>query len=112
MPSMKIKKGDQVRVISGKDKGSEGKVIDVDPSRRKVRVEGVHMIKKHKKETHTGARGAKEGGVVTEEAYFDASNVMLLDPEDGKPARVGYRVEEVDGKQQKVRISRRTGKDI
>ena len=109
MPSMKVKKGDQVRVISGKDKGSEGKVIDVDPRSRKVRVEGVNLIKKHKKETHTGPRGAKEGGVETVEAYFDASNVQLLDPEDSKPTRVGYRFDE-DGK--KIRVSRRTGKDI
>lgn len=109
MPSMKVKKGDQVRVIAGKDKGREGKVMDVDPNRRRIRVAGANMITKHKKVTHSGPRGAQEGGVSTEEAYFDASNVMLLDPEDNKPTRVGYRFAE-DGK--KIRISRRTGKDV
>lgn len=105
---MKIKSGDQVKVMAGKSRGHEGKVLAVDRDRGKVKVEGANIIKKNTK-VNQGARGAKEGGIITQEAYFDASNVMLLDPEDHQPVRVGYRFDE-DGK--KVRISRRSGKDI
>ncbi|GAB3961347.1 50S ribosomal protein L24 [Actinoallomurus acanthiterrae] len=104
---MKIKKGDEVVVIAGKDKGATGKVITADPKRERVVVEGVNMVKRHTKETNQGPRGAKEGGVVTKEGSIHVSNVMLL--ENGKRTRVGYRVNE-DGT--KVRISRRTGKEI
>ena len=104
---MKIKKGDDVIVIAGKDKGATGKVILADPKRERVVVEGVNMVKRHTKETNQGPRGAKEGGVVTKEGPIHVSNVMLL--ENGKRTRVGYRVNE-DGT--KVRISRRTGKEI
>ncbi|GAA4621345.1 50S ribosomal protein L24 [Actinoallomurus vinaceus] len=104
---MKIKKGDEVVVIAGKDKGATGKVILADPKRERVVVEGVNMVKRHSKETNSGPRGAKEGGVVTKEGPIDVSNVMLL--ENGKRTRVGYRINE-DGT--KVRISRRTGKEI
>ncbi len=104
---MKIKKGDEVIVISGKNKGATGKVIVADPKRERVIVEGVNLVKRHTKETNQGPRGAKDGGIVTKEAPIHVSNVMLL--EDGKPTRVGYRFEE-DGR--KVRISRRTGKEI
>ena len=104
---MKIKKGDTVLVISGKDKGAKGKVIQAYPERNRVLVEGVNRIKKHTKITQ-GQRGAQSGGIITQEAPIDVSNVQVLDS-DGKPARVGYRFDE-DGK--KVRISRRNGKDI
>jgi large subunit ribosomal protein L24 len=104
---MKIKKGDDVVVIAGKDKGVTGKVISVDPKRERVVVEGVNMVKRHTRETNQGPRGAKEGGVVTKEGAIHVSNVALA--EDGKPTRVGYRFDE-DGT--KIRISRRTGKDI
>jgi large subunit ribosomal protein L24 len=104
---MKIKKGDDVIVIAGKDKGATGKVISVDPKRERVVVEGVNLVKRHSKETNQGPRGAKQGGVVTKEGPIHVSNVALS--EGGKPTRVGYRVDE-DGT--KVRISRRTGKDI
>jgi large subunit ribosomal protein L24 len=104
---MKIKKGDDVIVIAGKDKGATGKVIDADPKRERVIVEGVNLVKRHTKETNQGPRGAKDGGVVTKEASVHVSNVALV--EDGKPTRVGYRFDD-DGT--KVRISRRTGKDI
>jgi large subunit ribosomal protein L24 len=79
----------------------------VDPKRERVVVEGVNLVKRHSKETSQGPRGAKEGGIVTKEGPIHVSNVMLA--EDGKPTRVGYRFED-DGT--KVRISRRTGKDI
>ncbi|MCW2948476.1 MAG: rplX [Actinoallomurus sp.] len=104
---MKIKKGDDVIVIAGKNKGESGKVLSVDPKRERVVVEGVNLVKRHSKETNQGPRGAKEGGIVTKEGPIHVSNVMLA--EDGKPTRVGYRFED-DGT--KVRVSRRTGKDI
>ena len=104
---MKIKKGDTVVVIAGKDKGAKGKVIQAYPERDRVLVEGVNRIKKHTRITQT-QRGAQSGGIVTQEAPIHVSNVMVVDS-DGKPSRVGYRIGE-DGK--KVRISRRNGKDI
>jgi large subunit ribosomal protein L24 len=104
---MKIKKGDDVIVIAGKDKGATGKVIAADPKRERVVVEGVNMVKRHTKETNQGPRGAKEGGIVTKEGAIHVSKVALV--EDGKPTRIGYRIED-DGT--KVRISRRSGKDI
>jgi large subunit ribosomal protein L24 len=104
---MKVKKGDTVVVISGKDKGAKGKVIQAYPERDRVLVEGVNRIKKHTKVTQT-QRGAQSGGIVTQEAPIHVSNVMVVDS-DGKPARVGYRTND-DGK--RVRMSRRNGKDI
>jgi large subunit ribosomal protein L24 len=104
---MKVKKGDTVVVIAGKDKGAKGKVIQAYPERSRVLVEGVNRIKKHTRISQT-QRGAQSGGIVTQEAPIHVSNVMVVDS-DGKPSRVGYRIGE-DGK--KVRISRRNGKDI
>jgi large subunit ribosomal protein L24 len=104
---MKVKKGDTVVVIAGKDKGAKGKVIQAYPDRQRVLVEGVNRIKKHTRITQT-QRGAQSGGIITQEAPIHVSNVMVVDS-DGKPTRVGYRIGE-DGK--KVRVSRRTGKDI
>ncbi|GAB2759369.1 50S ribosomal protein L24 [Amycolatopsis magusensis] len=104
---MKVKKGDTVVVIAGKDKGAKGKVIQAYPERSRVLVEGVNRIKKHTRISQT-QRGAQSGGIVTQEAPIHVSNVMVVDS-DGKPTRVGYRIGE-DGK--KVRISRSNGKDI
>jgi len=104
---MKVKKGDTVLVIAGKDKGAKGKVIAAHPKLDKVIVEGVNRVKKHTR-IRTTQRGAKTGGIVTQEAAIHVSNVMVVDS-DGKPTRVGYRVDS-DG--QKVRVSRRTGKDL
>jgi len=103
---MKIKKGDTVVVISGKDKGIEGKVIAAYPKLEKVLVEGVNRIKKHTK-IRTTQRGAKSGGIVTQEAPIHISKVAYL--EDGKPTRVGYKIDENGTK---VRISRRSGKEL
>ncbi|MFT4081705.1 MAG: 50S ribosomal protein L24 [Nocardioides sp.] len=117
--SLNIKKGDNVRVISGKDKGAEGKVIAVFPDRQRVIVEGVNRVKKHTKVTDQGGRAGTTGGIVTTEAAIHVSNVMLL--EDGTPVRVGYRRDTVtksrpDGStytaERSVRISRKTGKEI
>ena len=104
---MKIKKGDTVVVIAGKDKGAKGKGIQAYPERDRVIVEGVNRIKKHTRITQT-QRGAQSGGIVTQEAAIHVSNVMVVDS-DGKPTRVGYRKDD-NGKN--VRVSRRNGKDI
>jgi large subunit ribosomal protein L24 len=104
---MKVKKGDTVVVISGKDKGAKGKVIQAYPERDRVLVEGVNRIKKHTKVTQT-QRGAQSGGIVTQEAPIHVSNVMVVDS-DGKPTRVGHRKND-EGRS--VRVSRRNGKDI
>lgn len=104
---MKVKKGDTVVVIAGKDKGAKGKVIAAYPRQDKVLVEGVNRIKKHTR-VSTTQRGGKTGGIVTQEAPIHVSNVQVLDS-DGKPTRVGYRF---DDSGQKVRIARSTGKDL
>ena len=106
---MKIKKGDHVIVTTGKDRGREGEVILVYRTRQKVLVQGVNMIRKNTKVDYQGQRGAKEGGIVTQEAAIHVSNVRLIDPETKKGPRVGYRFDE-DNK--KVRVSRASGKDI
>jgi large subunit ribosomal protein L24 len=104
---MKIKKGDTVLVIAGKDKGAKGKVIQAYPEKQRVLVEGVNRIKKHTRITQN-QRGAQSGGIITTEAAVHVSNVMLVDG-DGKPTRIGKKVTE-DGK--RVRISRRSGKEL
>ena len=104
---MKVKKGDTVLVIAGKDKGSRGKVLTALPREDKVIVEGVNRIKKHTK-VSTTQRGAKTGGIVTQEATIHVSNVQVVDA-DNKPTRVGKRQDE-NGR--RVRFSRRTGKDL
>jgi large subunit ribosomal protein L24 len=105
--AMKIKKGDTVLVIAGKDKGAKGKVIQAYPAENRLLVEGVNRIKKHTRITQN-QRGAQSGGIITQEAAIHVSNVMLVDS-DGKPTRVGKKTTE-DGK--RVRISRRSGKEI
>jgi len=104
---MKIKKGDTVVVIAGKDKGARGKVIQAYPDRDRVLVEGVARVKKHTRISQN-QRGAQSGGIVTQEAAIHVSNVMIVDS-DGRPTRVGKSTTE-DGK--RVRISRRNGKEI
>ena len=105
---MKIHKGDTVLVVSGKDKGARGKVLQAYPTRNRILVEGVNRIKKHTAVSQN-ERGASSGGIVTQEAAIHVSNVMVIDS-DGKPARVGYRTDEESGK--RVRVSKRNGKDI
>jgi large subunit ribosomal protein L24 len=104
---MKVKKGDTVLVIAGKDKGAKGKVIQAYPTRDRVLVEGVNRIKKHTRVSQN-QRGAQSGGIVTQEAPIHVSNVMVIDS-DGKPTRVGKKTTD-EGK--RVRISRRTGKEL
>ena len=124
--TLNIKKGDVVRVIAGKDKGAEGKVISVLAEQSRVIVEGVNRIKRHTKVVDQGGRGGTTGGIVTQEAPVHVSNVMLLvdAPEDGKgkvTSRVGFRRDEVtkrrsDGStytaHRSVRVARKTGEEI
>jgi large subunit ribosomal protein L24 len=104
---VKIKKGDTVVVIAGKDKGAKGKVIAAYPTRDKVLVEGVNRVKKHER-IRTTQRGSKTGGIVTQEAPIHISNVQIVD-DQGKPTRIGYKVDENGNK---VRIARTTGKEL
>lgn len=116
----KIRKGDTVQVISGKDKGLTGTVLVVYPERDKVLVEGVNRVKRHTK-VGQSARGAKTGGIVTQEAPIHVSNVMLVDSGSKRPTRVGFRKEaqdkaRTDGTtyqvQRNVRVAKRSGEDI
>ena len=102
---MKVKKGDTVLVIAGKDKGAKGKVIQAYPDRDRVLVEGVGRVKKHTAQS-ANQRGAQSGGIVTQEAAIHVSNVMLVDPKTKKPTRVGFREETVEknGVQKTVRV--------
>lgn len=101
---MFIKKNDKVKVIAGKDKGKEGTVEKVFPSKERVIVKGVNIVKKHQKPTNTNPNG----GIVEVEAPIHVSNVMLIDPSNNEPTRVGFKIE--DGK--KVRVSKKTGKTL
>lgn len=120
MAKLHVRKGDTVLVISGKDRGVQGKVIEVIPDAQRIIVEGVNRVKKHTKVGQSN-RGAKTGGIITAEAPIHVSNVMIVDPEDGKATRVGYRKERVEKRrpdgstyegERSVRISRRSGKEI
>jgi large subunit ribosomal protein L24 len=108
-PRMKIKKGDHVVVVAGRDRGREGTVILADPERQRVLVQGVNMVRKNKKVDYQGRQGAKTGGIMTTEAPIHVSNVQLVDPDTKKPARAGFRFDE-DGT--KIRVSRPGGKDF
>jgi large subunit ribosomal protein L24 len=105
MAGMKIKKGDRVRVLSGKDRGKEGVVMRALPAEGKVIVDGVNVAKKHQKPT----KMTMQGGIIDKDMPIDASNVAVIDPSDGKPTRVGFKID-ADG--HKTRISRRTGVDL
>ena len=99
----KIKKGDKVVVLTGKDKGRTGEVTKVLVDDGRLVVSGINMIKRHEK-----ASAASQGGIVSREASIHASNVALADPKDGKPTRVGFKV--VDGK--KLRVAKRSGETV
>ncbi len=101
MPKMKIKKGDNVVVISGRDKGKAGEVLRVLPAERRLIVQGVHVARRH-----TKPRMGDPGGIVDKELTIDVSNVAHIDPQSGKPTRVGYKTLD-DGR--KVRFARRSG---
>ena len=101
MPKMKIKKGDNVVVITGRDKGKAGEVLRVLPAERRLIVQGVHVARRHTKQ-----RMGDPGGIVDKELTIHVSNVAHVDPQSGKPTRVGYKILD-DGR--KVRIARRSG---
>ncbi|OLY47362.1 50S ribosomal protein L24 [Bartonella apis] len=97
----KIRKGDKVVILSGKDKGRNGEVIKVNPEESTAIVRGINMVKRHQRQTQT-----QEAGIISKEAPLHISKLAIADPKDGKPTRVGFRVEE-GGK--KVRVAKRSG---
>jgi large subunit ribosomal protein L24 len=104
MPKLKIKKGDHVVVVTGKDKGKHGEVLKMLPAENRAIVKGVAMVRRHQRQT-----ASQEGGIITKEAPIHISNIALEDPKDGKPTRVGYKFLK-DGR--KVRFARRSGEVI
>lgn len=102
---MKIRKGDKVQVLSGKDKGREGVVISALPAQDKVIVDGVNMAKRHQKPTNA----TMQGGIIDKAMPIHVSNVAIVSPKDGEPTRVGYRFTEAG---EKVRVCKRTGVDL
>jgi large subunit ribosomal protein L24 len=107
---MRIRTDDQVLLIGGKDAGKKGRVVRTDPKKRRVYVEGLNMIKRAERARSQGdLKSAQAGGIVEKEGPIDVSNVMLLDPKDNKPTRVGVRVDK-GGK--RVRYAKRSGNEI
>ena len=102
---MKLKVGDKVKVIAGSSKGKEGKIVKTFASENKVIVEGVNLVKKHKK-----GNGQETGGILEVEAPINASNVMIIDPKTKKVTRIGYKKDEKTNK--KIRISKKSSEKI
>jgi len=102
-PKMKIKKGDQVVVLTGKDKGKQGEILTVMPKENRVVVKGVNVSKKHQSQTATAP-----GGIIEQEQAIHASNVALVDPKTNKPTRVGFKIE----KGEKTRIAKKSGQKV
>ncbi|MCA3595179.1 MAG: 50S ribosomal protein L24 [Methylobacterium sp.] len=100
----KIKKGDKVVVITGRDKGKSGEVLEVRPTEGRAVVRGVALVKRHQRQSQN-----QQGGIITREAAVNLSNLAVADPKDGKPTRVGFMVLE-DGR--KVRVAKRSGEQI
>ena len=107
MSGLKIRRGDQVRVMTGKDRGKEGRILVVFPQDRRVLIEGVNMIKRHLKLRAARGRSGQEGGIITKEAPVHVSNVQIVCPSCG-PTRVGYKVQ--DGS--KTRVCRKCGGEL
>jgi len=97
----KIKKGDKVVILTGRDKGKTGEVFQVMPKETRALVRGVNLVKRHQKQT-----ASQEAGIISKEAPVHLSNIALLDPKDGKPTRVGFKVLEGG---RKVRVAKRSG---
>ena len=104
MASLKIKKGDRVIVLTGRDKGKQGEVIRVMPTENRALVRGVNIVRRHQKQT-----SSQEGGIISKEGPIQLSNLALEDPKDGKPTRVGFKTLD-DGR--KVRFAKRSGEII
>ena len=102
--AQKIRKGDKVVVLSGRDKGRTGEVIEMRPQQGRALVRGINMVKRHQKQT-----AQQDGGIISKEAPIHLSNLALTDPKDGKPTRVGFKVM-ADGR--KLRIAKRSGVEI
>jgi large subunit ribosomal protein L24 len=100
----KIRKGDKVVVLSGRDKGRTGEVIEVRPAENRALVRGINLVKRHQKQS-----AAQEGGIISKEAPLHLSNIAIADPKDGKPTRIGFKTH-ADGK--KIRIAKRSGVEI
>ena len=103
----RIRKGDKVVVLSGRDKGRSGEVIEVNPRAERATVRGINMVKRHQKQT-----GAQEGGIISKEAPVHLSNLALADPKDGKPTRVGFKFVGEGESRRKLRVAKRSGVEI
>jgi large subunit ribosomal protein L24 len=103
----KIKKGDKVIVLTGRDKGRTGEVVEVRPADRRALVRGVNMVKRHQRQTPQ-----QEGGIISKESPIHLSNLALADPKDGKPTRVGFKFVGEGHERRKVRVAKRSGVEI
>ena len=103
----KIKKGDKVIVLTGRDKGRTGEVIEVRPDADRALVRGVNMVKRHQRQT-----AQQEGGIISKESTVHLSNLAVADPKDGKPTRIGFKFVGEGGDRKKVRIAKRSGAEI
>ena len=103
----KIRKGDKVVVLSGRDKGRSGEVVEVMPRVERVLVRGINMVKRHQKQT-----AQQEGGIVSKELAVHLSNVAIADPKDGKPTRIGFKFVGAGEDRKKVRVAKRSGVEI
>jgi large subunit ribosomal protein L24 len=103
----KIKKGDTVVVLTGRDKGRTGEVVEVRPAQDRAVVRGIHMVKRHQRQTPQ-----QEGGIISKEGSIHLSNLALADPKDGKPTRVGFKFIGEGNDRKKVRFAKRSGVEI
>ena len=103
----KIKKGDKVVVLAGRDKGRTGEVLAVHPAAERALVHGIHMVKRHQCQT-----AQQEGGIVSKEGTIHLSNLALADPKDGKPTRVGFKFVGEGRDRKKIRVAKRSGAEI
>ena len=103
----KIRKGDKVVILTGRDKGRSGEVVEVRPSEERALVRGINMVKRHQRQTPQ-----QEGGIISKEAPVHLSNLALADPKDGKPTRVGFKIIGEGDNRKKVRFAKRSGVEI
>jgi large subunit ribosomal protein L24 len=103
----KIRKGDRVVMLAGRDKGRTGEVIEVRPGDNRVLVRGINMVKRHQKQT-----AQQEGGIISKELAVHLSNVAIADPKDGKPTRIGFKFVGTGDDRKKVRVAKRSGVEI
>ena len=103
----KIRKGDKVVMLTGRDKGRTGEVIEVRPTDNRVVVRGINMVKRHQKQT-----AQQEGGIISKELAVHLSNVAIADPKDGKPTRIGFKFIGTGDDRKKVRVAKRSGVEI